>query len=117
MMRTAKRSLLGCGIGKAAILGLTRILSTGPDEKTLRSLGLSHSWMQFRSLEERDRQIALGLAAGHSAKHLGAQHSVTDKTIDNRKARILEKLGLKNTNELAILLSRLQDRGYADFGL
>ncbi len=115
-LQTVKLSLLGEGHAKAAILGLTKVMHVGNDEQTLRIVSLAHSWRTFQSLDERDRQIAVEIAHGAKAKGLALKFTVTEKTIDNRRAKLLEALGLKNPMELARLLVRLQDNGFNDFG-
>lgn len=116
-LRTVKKSLLGMGHPKAAILGLTQVLHVSADEHALKVFGLARHWQVFQRLDERDRRIAVLLSEGAKSRPIAEQFDVTEKTVDNRRSHILRHLGLKNTMDLARLLCRLQDNGFCDFGL
>ncbi len=115
-MHTVKKSLLGCSQPRAAILGLSALQPANNDAST-RLFKLSQRWEVFKSLPERDREIAIALCKGERSRSLSTIHSVTEKTIDNRRTSVLKELELENVMELARLLTRLQDNGYCDFGL
>lgn len=114
---TVKYSLLGIGHPKLAILGLTDVVDVAADPSGFKVLSLARRWQLFEQLSERDRECAVLFALGERTKTIAERFSVTDKTIDNRRAAILKALRLKNTMELTRLLCRLQDNGFSDFGL
>lgn len=116
LMHSAKQSLLGCNQPRAAIIGITE-LQPAPCEDSTRLFKLSQYWEVFKSLPARDRAIAVALCRGERSKTLSVDHSVTEKTIDNRRASVLQVLQLENLMDLARLLTRLQDNGFCDLGL
>ena len=56
-------------------------------------------------LTERELEIMRLLGAGESPKHIAAKLSISSKTVDNHRAKILEKLDVENTTQLAHLLA------------
>lgn len=116
LMHSAKQSLLGSKQPRAAILGITEI-EPAPCEISTRIFKLSQYWEVFRLLPARDRAIAVALCKGERSRTLSVEHGVTEKTIDNRRASVLQELQLENLMDLARLLTRLQDNGYCDLGL
>lgn len=57
------------------------------------------------SLTQREQEIMWLLAAGESAKHIAVTLSISSKTVDNHRAKILEKMEVENPTQLAHLLS------------
>lgn len=51
-------------------------------------------------LSDREHQVLLGLAAGHTNKSIGQQLQLSVKTIETYRARLLSKLGLQSRPEL-----------------
>lgn len=51
-------------------------------------------------LSDRERQVLLRLAAGHTNKEIGQQLGLSVKTIETYRARLLSKLGLQSRAEL-----------------
>lgn len=117
LLRSVKKSLLGIGHPKIAILGVTQVLEVSDDDSRQKILSLARSWRLFASLDERDRECATMMVRGEKTKAIAEKFGVTDKTVDNRRAVILKTLNLKNPMELTRLLCRLQDNGFCDFGL
>jgi DNA-binding NarL/FixJ family response regulator len=52
------------------------------------------------SLSNREYQVMLLIAAGKVPKEIGSELSLSVKTVDTYRTRILEKLKLKNNAEL-----------------
>ena len=48
------------------------------------------------------------LAAGDSAKHIAQELSISPKTVDNHRAKILEKMNVDNATQLAKMLATLE---------
>ena len=61
----------------------------------------------WKRLTEREREIALLLAAGETPKHIALHLSIRPKTVDNHQTRIHAKMNVENSTQLAHLLSRL----------
>jgi len=57
-------------------------------------------------LTEREREIALLAAAGHSSRAIAERLVLSVRTIDNHLGRIYDKLGVSNRAELAAALDR-----------
>jgi RNA polymerase sigma factor (sigma-70 family) len=58
-------------------------------------------------LTERERQIMGYLVQGDSTKQIAQRLSISPKTVDNHRARILEKMKVDNTTQLARLVALL----------
>ena len=115
-MRTFKRSLFGIGHPKFAILGISRVIELATQEMK-RRLPLPEKWSQYIKLDSRDQEIARQLAMGLPVRDVAAALGVADKTIENHRKIIFERLNLESIAELIKLMVRLQDNGFADFGL
>ncbi len=116
-MLTYKRSLLGIGHPKMAVLGVTRIREVVDDGLANRIQSLAASWRQFEKLDARDQQIAKGIALGHKVKTLAKELEVSEKTVENRRQVVYRALSINGPTELVRILVRLQDNGFSDFGL
>lgn len=58
-------------------------------------------------LTDREREIMRLLADGESTKLIAQQLSIRPKTVENHRARILEKMNVENPTQLAHLVSLL----------
>ncbi len=118
-MSTAKFSLLGLGHRSMAILGVTRLRATLDHiaDRRIRASTLCEKWSQLESLDADDRQIALQLVGGQSVGEIAAERSVSTRTIENRRMRILKQLDVDSPLELAKLLIKLQENGFGDLHL
>lgn len=118
-LQSFKRTLLGAGHPRMAIFGITRIMEViaAPTSDEQRSLDLSRKWVLFQSLDSRDRGIAVRIAHGQRHRKIATDLGVSEKTIDNRRAVVLGTLKLDAPLDLVKLMVRLQDNGFADFGL
>lgn len=58
------------------------------------------------SLSHREHQVFRLLTAGHSVGEIGARLKLASNTVSTYRARILEKTGVKNDVELALLAER-----------
>jgi len=61
----------------------------------------------FSKLTDREREISLRLAAGETPKHIAGHLCISPKTVDNHQTRILAKLNVENSTQLAHLLAAL----------
>jgi DNA-binding CsgD family transcriptional regulator len=115
--RTFKASLLGFGHPRKAILGISRLLSVDPDDRAVRLMPLSQSWIKFCTLRDRDREIAAATARGERTKVIAERMSCSEKTVENSRNTVMKTLSLDSPAELIKLMVRLQDSGFSDFGL
>lgn len=116
-LRTYKRSLLGVGHPKMAILGVTRIEHVTQSNYAEKVQSLAAAWRAFQELDARDQLIANGIAQGRKIKALAHELNVSEKTIENRRNVIYRTLGVDGPTALVKILVRLQDNGFQDFGL
>jgi two-component system response regulator FixJ len=56
-------------------------------------------------LTPREREVLTQIAAGASSKEAGRQLGISFRTIEIRRARIMEKLGAKNAADLVRIVS------------
>lgn len=61
----------------------------------------------WNKLTDREREIALRLAAGDTPKHIALQLSISPKTVENHQTRILTKMNVENSTQLGNLLTTL----------
>lgn len=115
--RTFKASLLGLGHPCLAILGISRLISTDPDDRAMKLFPLSHSWALFSSLRDREREIAAATARGERTKLIAQRLDCSEKTVENSRNAVMKTLSLESPAELIKLMVRLQDSGFGDFGL
>jgi two-component system, NarL family, response regulator NreC len=69
---------------------------------------------QFESLSDREQSILRLVAAGYTGPDIGAQLSISAKTVDTYKQRIQEKIGLAHRPDyvkFAVRLGLLDDEG------
>jgi len=59
-------------------------------------------------LTDREREISLLLATGETTKHIARHLSISPKTVDNHQTRILAKMNVENSTQLANLLAALE---------
>ena len=117
MMRTYKKSLLGVGHPRMAILGVTRIERILESNDAARLQTLADTWRKFERLDTRDQGIAIGIAQGKKLKELAKEMNVSEKTIENRRSHVYKTLDIDGPTELVKLLVRIQDNGFQDLGL
>lgn len=65
---------------------------------------------RMTQLTDREREIMRFLASGQSTKQIAQQLSISSKTVDNHRARILEKMKVDNPTQLAHLIALLDER-------
>lgn len=116
VFRTIKRSLLGHGNSRFAIIGFSKVVEIRRANAGA-STGLYRHWTLFQQLESRDQRIAKLLAQGISTQEIAEDVGVSRKTIETRRANILETFAATNPYQLVSIMVRLQDAGYSDFGL
>ncbi len=118
MFRSIKKSLLGSGHPRAAILGVSRIIQVQSENPgAQRLLDLARVWEIFTTLDLREKKVAVLVAKGESVKDMALILDVSDKTIENRRNAAMKKLGIDSQAALIRLMVRFQDNGFQDFGL
>jgi len=65
---------------------------------------------RMTQLTERESQIMRLLARGQSTKQIAHLLSISPKTVDNHRGKILEKMQVDNPTQLAHLAAQLDDR-------
>jgi DNA-binding CsgD family transcriptional regulator len=56
-------------------------------------------------LTPREREVLAQIAAGASSKEAGRQLGISFRTVENHRARIMEKVGAKNAADLVRIAS------------
>lgn len=116
-MVTFKKSLLGIGHPRMAILGVTRVEDVVPANQAAKIQTLNDAWKQFQKLDLRDREVAKGIVGGMRIRELAEQLDVSEKTVENRRNAIFRTLSVDGATDLVKIMVRLQDNGFCDFGL
>jgi DNA-binding NarL/FixJ family response regulator len=87
---------------RAAHLG-KRYLSDQVTDTVVRGYGLKPQQQSpMASLSRRERQILQLLADGRSAPEIARQLSLSPRTVETYRARMMEKLGIKDFRELVM---------------
>lgn len=64
--------------------------------------------LRWNNLTDREWEIALLLATGDTPKRIAPRLSISPKTVDNHQTRILAKMNVENSTQLANLLATLR---------
>ena len=64
--------------------------------------------LRWNTLTDREREISLLLASGETTKHIALDLLISPKTVDNHQTRILAKMNVENSTQLARLLAMLE---------
>ena len=100
-------------------LGVSHVLEvTETDDPSFKLLPLSRSWRLFSDMKDRERKTAVLIAKGTRVKDIAAELGVSEKTVDNTRASVLEKAcvvpasGLNQVNGFECRTTALQISDY-----
>ena len=65
-----------------------------------RSVGSPPRGLERAPLSDREKQVLISLAWGHSNKEIAAELDLSVKTVETYKVRVAEKLGLRSRTEM-----------------
>ncbi|WP_197169437.1 helix-turn-helix transcriptional regulator [Novipirellula galeiformis] len=91
------------------ILVVTRILGYLDKEEDVRRLSLREQFAVFNTFDDTDHTICRMIAEGESTKDIAAAVSLTTKSIENRRQRMLTSLGLQRPVEIVKMMVRLEE--------
>lgn len=94
---------------RAALAG-RNFLSPQVSAPQLRSHHSARKTGDIDGLPRRQREILYALGAGHSTKQIAADLSISVKTVETHRSRMMERLGCRNAGELLRLAVRHHDR-------
>lgn len=77
-----------------------KYVSPSAGEVLLKDLGSRSEPSAHASLSDRELQVLRMLGAGKTVSEIGAELSLSAKTVSTYRARILEKLGMRTTAQL-----------------
>ena len=64
--------------------------------------------LRWNKLTNREREVSQLLAKGETTKHIAQHLSISPKTVDNHQTRILAKMNVENSTQLAHHLATLE---------
>jgi FixJ family two-component response regulator len=64
--------------------------------------------LRWNKLTSREQEISRLLATGNTTKHIAMHLSICPKTVDNHQTRVLAKMNVENSTQLAHLLAKLE---------
>ena len=82
-------------------------LALDQDNRRKRALAADVQ-LRWNTLTDREREISRLLATGETTKHIALHLSICPKTVDNHQTRILAKMNVENSTQLAHLLATLE---------
>ena len=65
-----------------------------------RSIGAPQRGLEHAPLSDREKQVLISLAWGHSNKEIATELGLSVKTVETYKVRVAEKLGLRSRTEM-----------------
>jgi len=100
-----------------SILGVTRVIGRVDRPPQPQIEQLATIARQYDALESVDRTLCRLMASGQSQREIAEQLGCTTRTIENRRNRIMEKLGAHKPIEIVKIMVRLAEHGLipADF--
>lgn len=100
-----------------AILGVTQLVKQASVASDVgnRHLQLAQKWDCFQKLDARDQEIAVATTQGASCAEIATRYSITKRTVENRRALLLESMKLETPLDLIKLIVRFQECGLGDF--
>ncbi len=108
---TYKRRLDELGDPNYMILIMSRPLSLIAGLDSERPKSLSEMLMLFKQLDEIDRAICFGIGKGEPIKDIASQVSMTTRSVENHRQKIMDLFGFTRSIEIVKLLVRLDERG------
>lgn len=90
----------------ALLQRISEALALDRDNRRKRALA-AEVQLRWSKLTDREREISRLLATGETTKHIAVQLSICPKTVDNHQTRILAKMNVENSTQLAHLLAML----------
>lgn len=117
VLHSYKRTLRSLGQRGQATFGYSRPIARITGDRIEGHLALAERFREYRELSEQDKWLCHQIALGASAASIGEELGVARRTVESRKSRVYQKLGVTKAVELARLLVHFQNRGYIDLGL
>jgi two-component system response regulator FixJ len=71
---------------------------------------LEDSAARFNALSGRQRQVMELVAAGLSSKEIGSKLGISPKTVENHRAWVMERIGVRNVAELVRMAIKIQKK-------
>jgi two-component system, NarL family, invasion response regulator UvrY len=78
----------------------TKYINSSLAQRMIFGLGQDNQTVPNKTLSERENQVMYLIAQGKTNKEMAGYLSVSAKTVSTYRARILEKMNLKNNSEL-----------------
>jgi len=80
------------------------------DHDRRRTLALANDNLKrIGALTKREYQIMKLLATGESSKQIAHSLSISPKTVENHRAKILEKMGADNPTQITCMLAQIEE--------
>ena len=83
-----------------AVLGGTKYITPSLAARLATHLEIDRPGAPHESLSDREYQVMCLMASGKTVKEVGAELSLSVKTISTYRSRILEKMNMRNNSEL-----------------
>lgn len=84
-------------------MALQNTCNVGFPEFAAHAPGKVAAVARFSRLTVREREISIRIAAGQLPKRIHAEMGLSKKTISTHRAKVLKKLGVATSTEVAIL--------------
>ncbi|EMI56085.1 helix-turn-helix domain-containing protein [Rhodopirellula sallentina] len=108
---TLKMAVLGFQKVAFCLLSLSRPVMRLANESAAPGRLLNEQLVVYQQLDEIDRQICQGIAVGDSTGEIATSVGLTRRSIEVRRAKILEHFGFSRQVQIVRLLVRLEENG------
>lgn len=86
---------------------VTRFIKTGKEAQSACEEGVSGDGQLWQLLSQRERQVVLGVARGHTSREIAQKNFLSEKTVATYRSRAMIKLGITTRADLVDLVVRL----------
>jgi len=93
--------------GSALLKRIHEAMAFDRDNRRKRALA-AEVQLRWNKLTNREREVSQLLAKGETTKHIAQHLSISPKTVDNHQTRILAKMNVENSTQLAHHLATLE---------
>lgn len=117
LLRSFKSSLKDVGQPRMAVFGVTRVMKAGEPAASVRAKELWDQCQAYQQLSPTACEVAIMLIRGVEPNKIAASLQIDSEAVDVHRQEIFQRLGIRNSQQLVMLMVRLQDSGYIDVGI
>ena len=98
-------------VGRRALLESLGVALGQAHDQHLLELAHAQAAAHVADLTSRQREVMAMVLAGHPSKNIAADLGISQRTVENHRAAIMQRMGVKSLPELARLVVVAEGRG------